>query len=286
MYPHVFLATFYKMLLSLTSSRGEHTLAKLDAAFFPVNRRISFGEKAEILIPPDPHLFRYLIKSHEKHISVAITYLCKAGDTVVDVGANIGYFTAYAADRVGESGRIFAFEPEPKNFKYLYDNCHRLAVLGFNCKAYPYAVSSRQGKAVLNLHRFSTYHTIEPEQNLDKVEGQITVNLVTLDDWAEENKVDHIHFLKVDTEGHEKDVLSGAQALFNTRSIDYTMLECRNSRLSSFIDDFSKNFNLHQLVWDGKNWHQANLLSFDYKTECLLCKEPLSPEYISPNPPL
>lgn len=46
----------------------------------------------------------------------------KEGNLVIDVGANIGYWTNYLARFVGESGRVYAFEPEPKNFEILKEN--------------------------------------------------------------------------------------------------------------------------------------------------------------------
>lgn len=43
----------------------------------------------------------------------------KEGDIVIDVGANIGYFTLLFSKLVGENGKVFAFEPESKNFELL-----------------------------------------------------------------------------------------------------------------------------------------------------------------------
>ena len=48
--------------------------------------------------------------------------LIKEGDTVVDLGANIGYYTLILAQLVGKSGHVYAFEPEPSNFEILSKN--------------------------------------------------------------------------------------------------------------------------------------------------------------------
>ena len=59
---------------------------------------------------------------HEKTTTELFKQAVKEGDTVVDLGANIGYFSLLAARIVRERGRVFAFEPEPKNYSYLVKN--------------------------------------------------------------------------------------------------------------------------------------------------------------------
>lgn len=280
MYPEQLLIPLYHNVSRLLAGRGEHTLAKLDAFLFKFQRQVTIdrNEKISVVLPPDPHFFRYLIKSHEPHISNAITKLLKKGDVVIDVGANIGYFSAYAAAAVGKQGQVFCFEPETKNFEQLKLNCHLIQQRGFNCSAYKLAASSASGKAILNVHRYSTYHAIEDEfHHLDKVEGSQEIDTVTLDAWTEAQGIKKISLLKLDTEGHEAKVLEGARNLFEAKAIDFVILECRSEQLTSFIDNFCQEFNLHQLVWDGHRWHKATLKSLSYKTECLLSIQPLSP---------
>ncbi len=51
-----------------------------------------------------------------------IRNIIKKGDTVIDVGANIGFFTLFFRSLVGDNGKIIAFEPEKKNFEILKKN--------------------------------------------------------------------------------------------------------------------------------------------------------------------
>lgn len=280
MYPEKFLASLYRNVLRLSLGRGEHTLAKLDALLFKSQRQvtISFDGNISVVLPPNPHFFRYLIKTHERHISNAITKLVKNGDLVVDIGANLGYFSAYAAAAAGKQGQVFCFEPEAKNFKYLKVNCDLIQQRGLKCSAYKLAASSACGKAILNVHRYSTYHAIEDDHHhLDKIESTQVINTVTLDEWTESQGIRRISLLKIDTEGHEPRVLEGSRRLFESKAIDFVILECRSKQLASFIDNFCQEFNLHQLAWDGSGWHSANLQSLNYKTECLLSTQPTSP---------
>ena len=66
---------------------------------------------------------------------------CRPGDTVLDVGANIGIFSLWASERVGPSGRVVAVEPLPPIFDTFVHNiaahdqwCHRTGMPG--CRAH------------------------------------------------------------------------------------------------------------------------------------------------------
>ncbi|MBD2772387.1 FkbM family methyltransferase [Iningainema tapete] len=281
MYAEQALIPFYQKILRFTKGRGEHTLAKVDAFLFRSVRQVTINrdDDISIVLPPDPHFFRYLIKSHEQHISYAISKLVKNGDIFIDVGANIGYFSAYATAAVGKQGKVFCLEPESKNFEYLKTNCNTIQKRGFDCSAYSLAASSVNGEATLSIHRYSTYHTIE-DNYLERVEDKQIINTVTLDDWTKQEGIEHISLLKIDTEGHEPRVLEGARKLFHKKAVDFVILECRSEQIASFIDDFCQEFNLHQLTWDGHTWHQTGARSIKYRTECLLSKVPLSPNLL------
>lgn len=65
----------------------------------------------------------FLIKPHHEEFETEIFKKeIKKGDTVLDLGAHIGYYTLLAAKLVGEKGKVFAFEPEPTNFALLKKN--------------------------------------------------------------------------------------------------------------------------------------------------------------------
>jgi FkbM family methyltransferase len=280
-YPTQLLASIYRIILFITKGRGEHTLARIDSSLLKLNRSVKIGNGSDlsIVLPPDSHFFRYLIKSHERHVSNAIDKLVKLGDTVVDIGANIGYFSAYASAAVGKNGKVLAIEPEAENFKYLQTNCNLINESGFNCSPYNLAVSSANGETTLNIHKYSTYHTLENEfSSSDKIESQQVVQMVKLDDWAKDRAIDKISFLKIDTEGHEPKVLEGATQLFESGAVDCVIMECRANDLANFIDAFAHKFNLYQLTWNGNEWKQEKASSLDYKTECLLSKYLILPE--------
>ena len=74
----------------------------------------------------------------------------KRGDVVLDLGANIGYFTLILPRLVGEEGKVFAFEPDPENFALLKKNVEINSYQ--NVVLVQKAVSNRNGKATLYLY--------------------------------------------------------------------------------------------------------------------------------------
>jgi hypothetical protein len=65
---------------------------------------------------------------YEKYETALFKRLVKKGMVVVDIGANIGYYTLLAAHLVGDKGKVFAFEPDPNNYDLL---CKNIEVNGY-----------------------------------------------------------------------------------------------------------------------------------------------------------
>ena len=64
-------------------------------------------------------IYDYLDDRYELETTEMVDKLLQAGDVFVDVGANIGYFTLRAASRVGDTGKVHAFEPFPETYQAL-----------------------------------------------------------------------------------------------------------------------------------------------------------------------
>ncbi|MEK7077398.1 MAG: FkbM family methyltransferase [Patescibacteria group bacterium] len=146
----------------------------------------------------------------------------KRGDTVVDIGANIGLFTLLYARAVGERGRVFAFEPEPVNVGILRRN---IAANGYNnIEVVPAAVGDRPGKVKLFLSDFNAgdHRVYDPEERTrdwekngavyDKLVGDrrkaIDVPTVSLDEFLKSYEKP-IAFIKMDAQGAEGGILKG-----------------------------------------------------------------------------
>ncbi len=131
----------------------------------------------------------------------------KPGMTFIDVGANCGAFTLAAAEALGGSGHIYAFEPGPPLLPRLYTNLS----LNPQAKNITTVVPLGLGK------EHSTFFYQESEEirgnaSLLHTSG-IPVSVVAFDTWASEHHISHADVIKIDVEGMEYDVLLGMQKL-------------------------------------------------------------------------
>lgn len=132
----------------------------------------------------------------------------KEGDTVVDVGANIGYFTLLATRLVSRSGKVYAFEPEPRNYNLLLKN---IEVNRYdNIVTVQKAVSNVTETVRLFLDDKDTgAHTIYQPDTERKF---IDVQSVTLDEFFKDKK-HPIDVIKMDIEGAEMAALLGMKRI-------------------------------------------------------------------------
>jgi len=139
----------------------------------------------------------------ERRMTVIFTELVKAGMTVIDVGAHVGYYTLIAARAVGDKGRVFAFEPEPSNYKLMLKNIH---FNGYsNVIPVQKAVTNITGPIKLFLAEDASGHSTVCDNPHQRA---IPVDSTTLDDFFAD-QIPQIHVIKIDVEGAENAVLQG-----------------------------------------------------------------------------
>ncbi|MGH0029409.1 MAG: FkbM family methyltransferase [Myxococcota bacterium] len=128
------------------------------------------------------------------------------GDTVVDVGANVGYYTLLAARLVGDAGRVFAFEPDPVSFGVLERNV-RLNGLS-NVVLEQKAVSDAAGSIRLYIapNNKGDHRIYQPEEAARR--EYVDVDAVALDDYLAGHP-GPVDFVKIDTQGAEVAILEG-----------------------------------------------------------------------------
>lgn len=141
---------------------------------------------------------------YEKLTTTLVKKEVKKGDIVLDIGANIGYYTLIFAKLVGKNGQVFAFEPDPTNFALLKKN---IAINGYkNVTLVPKAVSRKTEGIKLYLcqtnkgdHRI--YNSFDGRQ-------AIAIKAVSLDEYFK-NYRRKIDFIKMDIQGAEAKAIQG-----------------------------------------------------------------------------
>jgi FkbM family methyltransferase len=149
--------------------------------------------------------------AYEPELASLLKKTLKPEMTVIDLGANIGYFSVIAAALVGENGQVHAFEPMPQNLIRLRKNLERFRW----ATVHPYAVSNVAGEVPIHYSdKEAGWASIHDEHDLTNMPCTSSVRAIRLDDWLQECSVNRIDFIKLDIEGSEFDaLLSARQAL-------------------------------------------------------------------------
>jgi FkbM family methyltransferase len=168
--------------------------------------RTKYGFKMKV--DPSDWLGRhvYVTGDYEPATSNLIWRLLAQGDTFVDVGANIGFFTLLAAKRVGPAGRVVSFEPIPYVREHLAKN---IEINRFrNCTVFSEALSDRSGEC--DFFQGPRDHVgISSLGEIGNTANVLRVETKRLDELLD---IQRVSLLKVDVEGAESLVLEGARA--------------------------------------------------------------------------
>jgi FkbM family methyltransferase len=148
------------------------------------------------------------LEEYEPDVWQSLMSQVNVGDRIADVGAFVGLYAIALAKRVGASGRIFAFEPDPANYDILQEHVRLNDVAG-NIELVKAAVGASEG--VLQFSSLASQSHIEmSNEGSAPVEGAYEVKAVTLDSMF---AADGLDILKIDVEGFEEMVLQGGTRL-------------------------------------------------------------------------
>ena len=163
-------------------------------------------------LPPDRLLPLYklgmLIGTYESETVQVCKPLIHTGMTVIDIGAHAGYYTFLFSRLVGTTGRVYAFEPHPKNFEILKRNVERHHLT--NVTLIQKAVSDKNCNAIFHETALSMGHSLLPVKSYS---NKISVETVSLSYFLKEQGVREVGLIKMDVEGGEPEVLEGISGL-------------------------------------------------------------------------
>jgi FkbM family methyltransferase len=127
----------------------------------------------------------------------------RPGQVVFDLGANVGFYTLIAAARSGSTGRVYAFEPLPRNVAFLRQHLHYKPSDAADVEVIEAAVSDIEGTAAFQ-------ESPSPAMGRLMETGGLQVKTVTLDEMVLDRGLPAPDVIKIDVEGGEKRVLDGA----------------------------------------------------------------------------
>lgn len=162
----------------------------------------------------------YSFDESEEPDLAAVKRLVKPGDTVFDIGANIGVYTRFLSSYVGTSGRVESFEPIPPTYRFLSSNIDSLGLQ--NVRAHCLALCDRKGSQTMlvpqygdgggtNFYQASLIRS--DESSGDSLRFEVTTD--TLDNFWRGNH-SKVSFIKIDVEGAEFTLLSNASELLES----------------------------------------------------------------------
>ncbi|MFQ5696581.1 MAG: FkbM family methyltransferase, partial [Terriglobia bacterium] len=219
--------------------------------------RIRTDAGFQLLLDPGDFLAKLLVRDgvFEAPETDLVTRLVRPGDTCVDAGCHLGYYTCLLAGLIGSKGRLLAFDANPASCAATRRN---LTLNGLeDVEVVQAALGDRNGSV--------TFHVATDDQTglsslgpIELCKKTITVPMVTLESFLKERRVRHLRLLKLDVEGAEELVLKGLGRFLARGRVDFILVECFDERLQLLGSSVDK---VTRLL------HQAGYLCWEYGTE-------------------
>ncbi len=164
----------------------------------------------EIDLDLDPVMRGMYFGAYQTEVKKLLEKFLSRGDTFIDVGANIGYISALAANIVGTTGEIHAFEPVPQYFERL--ELVRTKNPSYHITTNALALGEQTGTAKIAVNNAKNigWNTMVPNfMSNNNIAQEIEIPVTTLDAYCEQKNISSAQVVKIDTEGYEFPVLKG-----------------------------------------------------------------------------
>jgi FkbM family methyltransferase len=176
------------------------------------------GNKMYVLPEDKFRRFYFFGDSYEYNETELFKRSIKEGDIVLDIGANIGYYSLIAAELINK-GKVYAFEPDPVNYEIFLKN---IKLNNYkNIVPLQIALSNEKSRTKLFKHENNPGgHSLSDKINK---KGFIDIETISLDEFVSTNSVNNISFIKIDVEGAEGLVLEGSEKLLEKENLKILM---------------------------------------------------------------
>ncbi|MFG0248571.1 MAG: FkbM family methyltransferase [Phycisphaeraceae bacterium JB051] len=167
-----------------------------------------------VLAPIDDYIGRaaYFGGDLDRKVTWVCSQIVRPGDTVLDIGANIGLVMLPLSRRVGPTGRIHAFEPNPRLIELLNQTIEHNKLE--NVTLHPMALGPSTGSLELCIPQVNAGAGSLVRNRMAENCSNVSVPVQTLSNVVTEHNIQQIDFLKIDVEGFEAQVFAGANVMF------------------------------------------------------------------------
>lgn len=183
------------------------------------------SELGNFWLDPVSHLGQTLLhgKIHEPSTVQALQAVLSEGNTFIDLGSNEGYFSIIASALVGNTGRVYAIEPQRRLQMVLQKNIELNGARNIVIRRC--AISNQAGKANLYLSPNTNTGSSGFYRATRYGNWKETVETETLDAFFQRERISSCDLLKIDIEGHEYEAIFGSTDIFRSGAIKAVVLE-------------------------------------------------------------
>lgn len=173
-----------------------------------IPEKVNIGKASLFLNPNDPVVSGAIFFNvYEKSEIKFIKSISFKGMKVIDIGANIGYYTTLLSQEAGDKGLILAIEPDLESFKYLSRSINSLE--NKNVLSFPIAASNLRQKLPLYISKDNRGDNRLYQNNQKR--DHFLVDCLTIDELSFQTKIESFDLIKIDVQGYEPKVFQGMQ---------------------------------------------------------------------------
>ena len=211
----------------------------------------------------------FLFGDFQNHVTSKKYFSLKADAIVFDIGANVGSSVLRFAQLVPH-GHVYAFEPTDYAYQKLLINLSLNPQLANRITAVQLFLSG-ETRADHHLEAYSSWKVDGKSSDIHPLHGGMlksaeSVPAVTLDDYCLEHEIQHIDLIKIDTDGHELQVLAGARRIIE-QCLPYIIFEIGLYVLKEHKVEFQQYYsyltNFNYSLLNAKNGREINLQNFN-----------------------
>ena len=193
--------------------------------------------------------------------------------TVVEIGANLGYFTKLFQALVGNNGQVHAFEPVPSTFQQLQSSFSK----GSNhCTLYNLGTSKEAGEVIFHIpvndHGQATMHPHDCYSWKDREIAEVLCSVIKLDEFIPISSLTEIDFIKIDVEGAELPSLQGSECILRKHK-PLLFIEVCKAWMKSFgyngkeLEAYLRSLSYNKFEVVGRKLHTIDSMEFFLKSK-------------------